>query len=124
MIAIFAALSAILAALGLYGVVAHAVSQQRREIGIRMALGASAGRIRMEVLREGSLLAVAGLALGLAGAGLLARALRSLLYEIGPYHLPTYALVALGLGIVALASCAIPAWRASREDAAVALRAD
>jgi ABC-type antimicrobial peptide transport system permease subunit len=98
--------------------------ERTREIGIRMALGASAGRIRLEVLREGLALAAVGLGLGLAGAALLARLLRSLLYGVGPHHLPTYAVVAGVLGSVALVACFLPAWRASREDAAVALRAD
>jgi predicted permease len=113
-----------LAGIGLAGVLWFTTRERTREIGIRMALGASAGRIRLEVVREGLALAVVGLGLGLAGAALLARLLRSLLYEVGPYHLPTYAVVAGVLGSVALVACFLPAWRASREDAAVALRAD
>jgi putative ABC transport system permease protein len=120
----FAAVALALAGIGLAGVLWFTTRERTREIGIRMALGASAGRIRLEVLREGLALAVVGLGLGLAGAALLARLLRSLLYEVGPYHVPTYAVVAGVLGSVALVACFLPAWRASREDAAVALRAD
>jgi putative ABC transport system permease protein len=120
----FALVAVVLAGIGLAGVLWFTTRERTREIGIRMALGATSGRIRVEVLREGLLLAVSGLLLGLAGAGLFARALRSQLYEVGPYHLPTYALVAALLALVAVAACWIPAWRASREDAGVALRAE
>ena len=120
----FAGVALALAAVGLAGVLWFTTRQRTREIGIRMALGATAGQIRWEVLREGLLLALAGLALGLGGAAALARLLGSLLYEVGPHHLPTYAAVAAVLGSVAVLACFLPAWRASREDAAVALRAD
>jgi putative ABC transport system permease protein len=120
----FAGVALALAAVGLAGVLWFTTRQRTREIGIRMALGATAGQIRWEVLREGLLLALAGLALGLGGAAGLARLLGSLLYEVGPHHLPTYAAVAAVLGGVAVLACFLPAWRASREDAAVALRAD
>ncbi|HYC32612.1 MAG TPA: ADOP family duplicated permease, partial [Gemmatimonadales bacterium] len=120
----FAGVALALAAVGLAGVLWFTTRERTREIGIRMALGATAGQIRWEVLREGLALAATGLALGLAGAAALARLLQSLLYEVGPYHLPTYGAVALVLGTVAVCASLIPAWRASREDAAVALRAD
>jgi putative ABC transport system permease protein len=114
----------LLAAVGLAGVLWFTVRERTREIGIRMALGASAGRIRMEVLREGAGLALAGLALGAGLAAALARLVRGLLYEVGPHDFPTYAAVAAVLGVVALAAALLPAWRASRQDAVVALRAD
>jgi ABC-type antimicrobial peptide transport system permease subunit len=76
------------------------------------------------VLREGLVLALVGLAVGAAGAAALSRLLRSLLYEVGPHDLPTYASVAIVLAAVAAGASFFPAWRASREDAAVALRAE
>jgi ABC-type antimicrobial peptide transport system permease subunit len=112
----------LLAGVGLAGVLWFTTRQRTREFGIRMALGATAGRIRAEVLREGVALALVGLAVGAAGAAALSRLLRSLLYEVGPHHLPTYGAVAAVLAAVALLACFLPAWRASREDAAVALR--
>jgi putative ABC transport system permease protein len=114
----------LLAAVGLAGVLWFTTRERTREIGIRMALGASAGRIRMEVLREGAGLAVTGLVLGAGLAALLARLVRGLLFEVGPHDLPTYATVAGVLGLVALLAALLPAWRASRQDAVVALRAD
>ena len=89
-----------------------------------MALGASAGRIRMEVLREGAGLALVGLVVGAGLAAALARLVRGLLFEVGPHDLPTYAAVAGVLAMVALLAALLPAWRASRQDAVVALRSD
>jgi predicted permease len=114
----------LLAAVGLAGVLWFTTRERTREIGIRMALGASAGRIRMEVLREGTALAALGLVLGAGLAAAMARLMRGLLYEVGTHDLPTYAMVAVVLGLVALLAALLPAWRASRQDAVVALRAD
>jgi putative ABC transport system permease protein len=114
----------LLAAVGLAGVLWFTTRERTREIGIRMALGASSGRIRLDVLREGTALALVGLALGAGLAAALARMMRSLLYEVGPHDLPTYGTVAAVLGAVAVLAALLPAWRASRQDAAVALRAD
>jgi putative ABC transport system permease protein len=114
----------LLAAVGLAGVLWFTTRQRTREIGIRMALGASPGRIRLEVLREGAGLTLAGLAVGALAALALTRVLGSLLYQVGPRDPGTYAAVTLTLGTVAFAACFVPAWRASREDAVVALRAE
>ena len=114
----------LLAAVGLAGVLWFTTRERTREIGIRMALGASAGRIRIEVLREGAGLAALGLVLGAGLAAALARLVRGLLYEVGPHDLPTYGAVACVLGTVAVIAALIPAWRASRQDAVIALRAD
>ena len=114
----------LLAAVGLAGVLWFTTRQRTREIGIRMALGATPGRIRLEVLREGAGLTLAGLVVGGLAALALARVLESLLYEVGPRDPGTYAAVTLTLGGVAFAACFVPAWRASREDAVVALRAE
>ena len=114
----------LLAAVGLASVLWFTTRERTREIGIRMALGASASRIRLEVLREGAGLALGGLLLGAVLAATLARLVRGLLYGVGPHDLPTYAGVAGVLGMVAVLAAYLPAWRASRQDAVVALRAD
>jgi putative ABC transport system permease protein len=114
----------LLAAVGLAGVLWFTTRQRTREIGIRMALGATGARIRLEVLREGATLAAVGLLLGAVLAAALARLLRGLLYEVGPHDQPTYLAVAGVLALVSLLAAFLPAWRASREDAVVALRAD
>ncbi len=124
LIGTFGLVALLLAAVGLSGVLWFTTRQRTREIGIRMALGATSGAIRAEVLREGLVLALVGLAVGAAGAAALSRLLRSLLYEVGPHDLPTYASVAIVLAAVAAGASFFPAWRASREDAAVALRAE
>ncbi len=91
---------------------------------LRFALRRLRGRIRMEVLREGAGLALVGLVVGAGLAAALARLVRGLLFEVGPHDLPTYAAVAGVLGMVALLAALLPAWRASRQDAVVALRSD
>jgi putative ABC transport system permease protein len=122
LLGIFAALAVCLAMAGVYGVMAYLVSQRSNEIGLRMALGASPGDVSRLVLREGMLLAGAGLVLGLAGAIAATRLLTSVLFEVKPGDPATYAAVAALLGVVALAASYIPARRASRVDPLVALR--
>jgi len=120
----FAAIALLLAAVGIYGVTAYAVSQRTRELGIRMALGADARNVRGLVLRDGLRLALTGLGLGLCAALALTRLLRGLLFEIPPTDLATHAGVAVVLLAAALAACWIPARRASRLDPLKALRAN
>jgi predicted permease len=115
-------LGLLLAAIGLYGVLTLAVGQRTREIGVRMALGARVSSILSLILREGMTLALAGLALGLASAIVLSRFLTRFLYGITPSDPVTYGVAAVLVGGVALAACAIPAWRAARVDPMVALR--
>jgi ABC-type antimicrobial peptide transport system permease subunit len=119
---IFAAVAVCLAMAGVYGVMAYLVSQRSNEIGLRMALGASPRDISGLVLREGMLLAGAGLLLGLAGAMAATRLLTSVLFEVKPGDPMTYAAVAVLLAIVALAASYIPAHRASKVDPLIALR--
>jgi predicted permease len=116
------ALGLLLTAIGLYGVLALAVGQRTREIGVRMALGARVPSILSLILREGIALALAGLALGLSSAIVLSRLLTRFLYGITPNDPATYGVAAVLVGGVALAACAIPAWRAARVDPMVALR--
>jgi putative ABC transport system permease protein len=120
----FAAIALLLAAVGIYGVTAYAVSQRTRELGIRMALGADARNVRALVLRDGLRLALTGLGLGLCAALALTRLLRGLLFEVPPTDLATHAGVAVVLLAAALAACWIPARRASRLDPLKALRAN
>jgi predicted permease len=115
-------LGLLLTAIGLYGVLALAVGQRTREIGVRMALGARVPSILGLILREGIALALAGLALGLASAIVLSRLLTRFLYGITPNDPVTYGVAIVVVGGVALAACAIPAWRAARVDPMVALR--
>jgi predicted permease len=117
----FAALALVLAAVGIFGLLAFSASQRTREFGIRMALGARAGNVLAMVLRGGLAITAAGVAVGIAGATALTRFLETLLFGVQPLDLVTFAGAALLLTAVALAACAIPAWRASRTNPAVAL---
>ena len=120
----FAFLALLLAAVGIYGVITYTMSQRRREIGLRMALGASRRRIVGWVLAHGLLPAVAGLLVGLVGALLLTRTLRALLFEISPTDPLTFLSVAVLLLAVSALACLIPAIRTSRLDPQQALRQD
>jgi putative ABC transport system permease protein len=118
----FAGLAVLLAAVGIYGVMAYAVSQRTREIGIRMALGAAPSQVRGMMLRQGLSLALIGIAGGLAASFALTRLMRNLLYGIKPTDPVTFAGVSAILLIVALGACWIPARRATRVDPTIALR--
>jgi len=118
----FAGMALFLALVGLYGVIAFSVKQRTAEIGVRMALGASRGKVMGMVLRQGAGLALAGLVLGLAGALALTRLIAGWLYGVSPVDAATLATVAGLLFGVSLAASAIPAWRAARIDPVAALR--
>ena len=122
LLAAFAAMSALLSAVGIYGVISYAVSQNTREIGVRMALGAQSGKVMRMVVRNGMTLAVIGVVLGLAGSYLLTRLMRTLLFEVQPTDRVTLATVSLVLLVIALIACYIPARRATKIDPLVALR--
>ena len=122
LLGIFGAAAGLLAALGIYGVMAYTVAQRTREIGIRMALGAGGMRVmRLVILRTLILIAI-GLVLGLGGAMGLTRVLASELYEVSPTDPLTFAVVTIGLTVVALMACLIPMRRAVSVDPTVALR--
>jgi putative ABC transport system permease protein len=118
----FATIALALAAVGIYGVMAYAVSQRAREIGLRMALGARMGEVVALVIRQGMRLVVTGIGLGVAGAFLLTRWMESLLFGVAATDPLTFAGVSLVLAIVAFLANLIPALRASRVDPITALR--
>ncbi len=124
LLAVFAAIATVLAAIGIYGVMAYGVTQRFHEIGVRMALGAEPSDVLKMVVTDGMKLAVAGLLIGIVGAALLSRYLESQLYGIKTTDPFTYAGVALGLAAVAAAACYFPARRATKVDPISALRHD
>jgi ABC-type antimicrobial peptide transport system permease subunit len=118
----FAALALLLASIGLYGVLSYAVTQRSREIGLRMALGASARSVVAMVVGRGLALTAAGLAIGLALAAAATRAMQTLLYGVEAFDAATVILVSVLLAAIAAMACWAPAWRASRVDPIVVLR--
>jgi putative ABC transport system permease protein len=118
----FAGLALVLASVGIYGVVSYSVSQRTREIGIRMALGAQRSHVLSLVMRHGVMLAVTGIAIGVGGAFALTRFMKTLLFGIAPTDSPTFLVVSIGLFVIAVAACLIPARRATKVDPIVALR--
>ena len=122
LLAAFSLLALILSAVGIYGVLAYAVTQRTHEIGIRMALGAESADVLRMVLRRTLILASAGILLGTAGALAVTRVLAKFLFEIKPTDPATFIAVAALLAGVALLAGAIPARRASKVDPMVALR--
>jgi ABC-type antimicrobial peptide transport system permease subunit len=114
----------ILGLVGIYGVISYIVSQRTREIGVRMALGASAGSVRGMVVRHGVVLALGGVALGLGAAAVLSRVMASLLYGVAALDPLTYATVGASLVAVATLASWLPALRAAGVDPSRALRAE
>jgi putative ABC transport system permease protein len=122
--AAFALVALLLCALGLYGLLSFSVSRRTREIGVRVAVGATPASVRGLVLREGLVLAALGIGLGLAAAAFGSRALSALLFAVQPVDPLTFVLVPVALLLVAGIACLLPASRASRVDPIVALRAE
>ncbi|MEP7345198.1 MAG: FtsX-like permease family protein, partial [Gemmatimonadaceae bacterium] len=120
----FAVLAMVLALAGLYGVIAYSVAQRTRELGVRMALGATRRDVISLVLRQGMMPALAGVVGGLLLAFALTRTLGSLLYGVAPHDAPTFVLASLALLVLAGLACAIPARSASRLNPVTALRLD
>ena len=122
LLAAFAGAALLLAVLGIYGVLSYSVSQRTREIGLRMALGATSGRTVGLVARNSLLMVGVGIAAGLVVAVMLARSLGGILYDVSPFDVPSFALAALMLVVAGLAAALLPARRATRVDPMVALR--
>jgi putative ABC transport system permease protein len=122
LLAVFAAVALLLAAIGIYGVISYSVAQRTHEMGIRAALGASAGSLLQLVLYRGLALTVIALAIGLGGSFGLTRVMTTLLYGVGARDPMTMGAVAAILAAVALAACYIPARRATQVDPTIALR--
>jgi putative ABC transport system permease protein len=122
LLAAFASLALVVAAVGLYGLIAYSVVRRMHEIGIRMALGASRSDVLRQVLRRGMTLVLVGEIAGTAVAVLMMQLVSGVLYGVSPQDPATFSLVVLALTMVALIACYIPARRATRIDPMVALR--
>ena len=120
----FGAIGLLLAAVGVYGVISYATSQRAREFGIRIALGATRGRVMTHVLRRSARLTTLGVLLGLAGALMLTRWLASLLFEVSPLDVLSFSAAVALLVFVSLVASLLPAWRASRVDPIVAMQGE
>jgi len=123
-LAVFAGVALLLASIGIYGVMAYTFSQRTHEIGVRVALGAQRNDILRMALGEGMVLVAIGLGVGLIGAAIVTRFLRSMLFSVTATDPVTFASIALLLAAVALLACFIPAQRATQVDPLVALRED
>src|SRR5271156_2475374 len=119
---IFAVMALLLAAVGLYALIAHSVSQRAKEIGVRLAIGAMADQVRTMILREGMLPVAIGLVVGLGSSFAVNRILQSQLVGVSPYDVATMTFAPVILIVVAFLGCGIPARRAMRTDPAIALR--
>jgi putative ABC transport system permease protein len=122
--ALFAIVAALLAAAGIYGVIAYSVEQRTRELGVRLALGARRSEVFTLVLKEGLILALIGVVAGVSAAFGATQVMRSLLYDTSATDPATYALMAVFALLVAVIACLVPALRATRVDPLTALRAD
>ena len=119
---LFAGLAIVLAALGVYGVISHSVAERTHELGIRMALGAQRSSVLVLVVRKGMMITLIGLVVGLAISLAVAQLMSTLLFDVKPYDITTFATVAVFVSLVALVACYVPALRAAKIDPLVAIR--
>jgi hypothetical protein len=124
LLTVFSVIAIVIAAVGVYGILAYSVNQRMREIGLRMALGSSRAGVLRLVVREGMTVGLSGIAIGIAGALALGRTIASLVYNVRVYDPLTFVAVTLLLAVIALAACTVPAIKASRVDPQVALRGE
>jgi putative ABC transport system permease protein len=124
LLGVFACVALLVAAIGTYGVLAYSVSQRTKELGLRMALGADRGGVLRLVVREGMTVGACGILAGVAAAVAMSRVLSALVFGVSVWDPATYVGVSGVLAVVALASCLVPAIRASRVDPMTALRLD
>jgi ABC-type antimicrobial peptide transport system permease subunit len=124
LLTMFGVVALLLASVGVYGVLSYAVAQRRSEVGIRMALGADGGDVRGMVLGDGLKLVALGLGVGVIGAVALSGLLASQLFGVNPREPGIYAAVTTTLLVVGLVASFIPAWRATRVDPVIAMRAE
>jgi ABC-type antimicrobial peptide transport system permease subunit len=122
LLAAFGVLALLLASMGIYGVVSYSVNQRAREIGVRLALGATVRQVRWMLLRQGFQMVGAGLALGMAAAAAASKAVQGMLFQASPWDAATFTIVPLVLALVAFIACWIPALRVTRIDPASSLR--
>ena len=124
LVAIFASVALLLSAIGIYGVISYSVVRRTRELGLRVSLGAQVTDVLLLIVRQGMIVASIGLAVGTGAALFVADLLSSLLFGVSPNDPVTFGAVIAVFGAVALAACLVPAWRATRVDPVVALRAE
>jgi len=120
----FAALALVLGVVGVYGVTSYLVAQRTREVGVRLALGARPAQVVSMVVRQGMVVAVIGLGVGLAGALVAGRLMTGLLYGVGPYDIATLVSVTVVIGVATLVANWLPALHAAHVDPLSALRSD
>jgi ABC-type antimicrobial peptide transport system permease subunit len=124
LLGVFGGSAALLAAIGIYGVMAFSIAQRRREIGIRMALGAGGGDVVRLIGKQALVMVALGLVIGLAGSFALTRFIASALWNVEPTDPLTFALVSVFLAVVALMACIVPTRQAANVDPTIALRSD
>jgi putative ABC transport system permease protein len=124
LLGVFAAVALCLAAVGIYGLIAYSVAQRRRELGIRLAIGAMPRDVLILVMRQGALLAMVGIVIGSLGAIAATRWMRSMLFQVDPLDPLTFGAVAVALAMVAIGASWVPALRAARVSPVTAMRND